>query len=368
MRDLVSALLILAGAGVLFLALLRTQAVLRLLTGDRHSRIWRALVLLMAFFLLGYLGAVAGLLTGLQALIQLLTGVVFLFGALFVLLVVHSGHDTILDLKEKTEAAEAASRAKSTFLANMSHELRTPLNAIIGYSEMLHEEARKTGQDDFLPDLEKIQSAGRHLLGLINDILDLSKIEAGKMELYLENFQVDAMLQDVINTVQPLVAKNANQLVIEKSEHLGEMRADLTKLRQALFNLLSNASKFTENGTITLAAIRERGGRDRLAHLPGSGYGHWHDPGATGPALSGLYPGRCLDHSQVWRHRPGADNQPALLPDDGRRHLRDQRVRPGLYLYHPAAGPGGRSPARRGSGGQRGRRDGGRSGRGGAGH
>jgi PAS domain S-box-containing protein len=155
-------------------------------------------------------------------------------------------------LKSK-QAAEDASRAKSQFLANMSHELRTPLNAIIGYSEMLQEDAEDLGYDDFLPDLEKIRSAGKHLLSLINDILDISKIEAGKMELYLETFEIDQVLFEVESTIRPLIEKNNNRLDIQVSNNLGRMNADLVKLRQALLNLLSNAAKFTENGIISLA-------------------------------------------------------------------------------------------------------------------
>jgi signal transduction histidine kinase len=155
------------------------------------------------------------------------------------------------------EAAEVASRAKSTFLANMSHELRTPLNAIIGYSEMLAEDFEDRELEEFIPDLLKIRAAGRHLLMLINDVLDLSKIEAGRMELYLETFEVRHVIEDAVSTLQPLVEKNANTIEIRCADDLGTMCADLVKVRQGLLNLLSNAAKFTEGGSITLDAIRE---------------------------------------------------------------------------------------------------------------
>jgi signal transduction histidine kinase/DNA-binding response OmpR family regulator len=156
------------------------------------------------------------------------------------------------DLQAAKERAETANRSKSQFLANMSHELRTPLNAIIGYSEMLQEDAADAGHEVFIPDLEKIHRAGKHLLGLINDILDLSKIEAGRMDLYLETFDLPSLIQEVVSTVQPLTQQHNNTLIVHNSDALGRMYADLTKVRQNLFNLLSNASKFTENGTITL--------------------------------------------------------------------------------------------------------------------
>ncbi len=155
-------------------------------------------------------------------------------------------------LQEKTEALEIASRHKSEFLANMSHELRTPLNAIIGYSELLQEECEDLGQDDFLPDLGKIQTAGKHLLTLISGILDLSKVEAGRMTMYLEDFDITTLIRDGDAIVRPLVEKNRNSFVIDCPDNLGPMHADLVKVRQVLFNLLSNSAKFTEGGTITL--------------------------------------------------------------------------------------------------------------------
>ncbi|MCL4295120.1 MAG: HAMP domain-containing protein [Anaerolineae bacterium] len=169
-----------------------------------------------------------------------------------------------LAVRKRTEAqlalardqAVEANRAKSQFLANMSHELRTPLNAIIGYSEILQEEVETLGQPDLIPDLIKIKTAGNQLLGLINDILDLSKIEAGKMTLYPESFDIVELVHDVVITIQPLINKKANQLVLNCPDDLGLMVADMTKVRQSLFNLLSNAAKFTENGVITLTVER----------------------------------------------------------------------------------------------------------------
>jgi PAS domain S-box-containing protein len=165
-------------------------------------------------------------------------------------------HD-VTELLAARKASEEANTAKSRFLANMSHELRTPLNAIIGYSEMLEEESVEQGHAAYAPDLQKIRAAGRHLLALINDVLDLSKIEAGKMELHLETFELVPAIEAVASTVAPLIEKNGNTLRLELEPGLGAMRGDLTRVRQILFNLLSNASKFTERGTITLTAAAD---------------------------------------------------------------------------------------------------------------
>jgi len=160
-------------------------------------------------------------------------------------------HD-ITELQQARQAAEAANEAKSSFLANMSHELRTPLNAIIGYSEMLIEESVELNEPLFTSDLEKIHSSARHLLTVINDILDLSKIEAGKLDLYLETFDIADMLEDIVTTTLPLIQAKHNKLETDYPPNPGQMYADLTRVRQCLFNLLSNAAKFTENGIIQL--------------------------------------------------------------------------------------------------------------------
>jgi two-component system sensor histidine kinase/response regulator len=156
------------------------------------------------------------------------------------------------ELRVTQRKAEAATRAKSEFLASMSHELRTPLNAIILYSELLQEEAADVGHQSSIADLERIQSAGKHLLDLINGILDLSKIEAGKMPLLLETFDIGAMVDELVDTVGPLVYKNGNTFSVRSEGALGSMCGDLTKTRQVLLNLLSNAGKFTKEGAISL--------------------------------------------------------------------------------------------------------------------
>jgi signal transduction histidine kinase len=165
------------------------------------------------------------------------------------------------DIQEKSRQLAEASQHKSQFLANMSHELRTPLNAIIGVSEMLREDAEALKQDT--EPLDRVLGAGRHLLALINDILDLSKIEAGRMELHLETFRLMPLIEDVAKTIEPMATKNGNRLVIDCAADLGTIHADQTRLRQSLLNLASNANMFTGKGTITFAAHQgQENGRD----------------------------------------------------------------------------------------------------------
>lgn len=156
------------------------------------------------------------------------------------------------------ETAEAANKTKSNFLANMSHELRTPLNAILGYNEILIEEAVMDDNTQYLADLNKIKIAGKHLLSLIDDILDLSKIEAGKMEVNVEHFALKPLIEEVYNTVLPMIDKNNNTFLLDYDDSISIIKADLTKLRQILFNMLSNAGKFTEDGLIKLSVMSEK--------------------------------------------------------------------------------------------------------------
>ncbi len=231
-----------------------------------------------------------------------------------------------LQLAEARRAAEAANQAKSQFLANMSHELRTPLNAIIGYSEMLQEEAQDIGQGGFVPDLEKIHGAGKHLLGLINDVLDLSKIEAGKMTLYLEDFDVAKLVVEVAATIEPLIRKNENQLVVDCPADLGTMRADLTKVRQTLFNLLSNASKFTKNGTITLRASRAFDLQSSTVRFAVSDTGIGMTPEQQAKLFQAFVQADASTSRKYGGTGLGSGHQPQVLPDDGWGHHGAERA------------------------------------------
>jgi signal transduction histidine kinase len=165
------------------------------------------------------------------------------------------------EIQDKSRQLAEASQHKSQFLANMSHELRTPLNAIIGVSEMLREDAEALNQD--LEPLDRVLGAARHLLALINDILDLSKIEAGRMELHLDSFALAPLIDGVIKTMEPLAAKNGNQVAVHCDAAIRSMQADQMRLRQALLNIMSNANKFTDHGTLTIDTRQQQeGSRD----------------------------------------------------------------------------------------------------------
>jgi len=167
--------------------------------------------------------------------------------------------ETAIRLREAKDTADVANRAKSIFLAKMSHELRTPLNAVIGFSEILLEGVDQDGKNGHKKlDLERINSAGKHLLSLVTDVLDLSKIESDLVELKIEEFDLNHMVQEVIANVQPMVAEKGNKLVVKCRNNLGIVSTDQTKLRQAALNLMSNAAKFTEEGTITLSVQRRK--------------------------------------------------------------------------------------------------------------
>jgi len=220
------------------------------------------------------------------------------------------------EIQDKSRQLAEASQHKSQFLANMSHELRTPLNAIIGVSEILREDAEAAGQD--LEPLDRVLGARRHLLALINDILDLSKIEAGRMELQLESFLLPPLIADVVKTIEPLAAKSSNQVAVHCDAAIGTLHADRMRLRQALLNLMSNANKFTEKGAITIAARqRQEDGRDWVTiSVADTGIGMTVEQ--MGRLFHEFSPSRCLHHPQIWQHRPRARDQQALLPDDGR--------------------------------------------------
>ena len=219
------------------------------------------------------------------------------------------------ELEQAMEQADQANQAKSSFLANMSHELRTPLNAIIGYSEILQEDAADKDDKAAIEDLQKIERAGRHLLGLINNILDLSKIEAGKMDIYIEPVDIQALVKEVLSIVKPLADKNENAVEVICPADIGSFRSDQTKVKQCLLNLMSNANKFTTKGVLTLTVARETG---CAGLIPGIGHRRRHDGRTTRPAVPGVQPGGCLDHQTLRRHGPWARHHQAVLHHAGR--------------------------------------------------
>ena len=236
--------------------------------------------------------------------------------------------------------AEAASRAKSSFLANMSHELRTPLNAIIGYSEILAEDATDRGDEPAVQDLQKIQSAGKHLLGLINSILDLSKIEAGRMDVYLEPVNLTKLIDEVRALVQPLIEKNSNRLAIDCAPDIGSMRTDLTKVKQSLINLLSNAAKFTQNGEIGLAVTRQAapsGDTHVLFKVSDNGIGMTEEQ--MGRLFEAFAQADSSTNSLLRRYRPWPRHYQAVRHLAGRHHWRHQQAWRRVDLHARSARP-----------------------------
>ncbi len=246
------------------------------------------------------------------------------------------------------EAAEEANRAKSAFLANMSHELRTPLSAVIGYSELLEEELEDLGERRVLDDLGKVKGNARHLLGLINDVLDLSKVEAGRMDLISEDIVVAGFIEETAASVEALVRRRGNSLTLDLGAGLGAMRSDPVKLRQCLFNLLSNAAKFTEHGRIALRVRRD----GELAGFRRRGHRHRPQPGADVAAVPALLAGGRIDHAEVRRDGAGARAEPRLRPPAGRRHHGREPGGAWVDLHAPGAG-GGRGAIERHGGGRR---------------
>jgi GAF domain-containing protein len=245
------------------------------------------------------------------------------------------------EIQDKSRQLAEASQHKSKFLANMSHELRTPLNAIIGVSEMLREDAEALKQDT--EPLDRVLGAGRHLLALINDILDLSKIEAGRMELQLETFPLAPLIADVVKTIEPLAAKNANQVAVKCDGAIGTLHADQMRLRQALLNLMSNANKFTERGTININARQgQENGRDCITiEVADTGIGMTPEQMGKPGVLAGFL----RNCGEIRWHRAWARDQQALLPDDGRRHHRRERAGSRIDVHDPAAEDGRRAEA-----------------------
>ncbi len=225
---------------------------------------------------------------------------------------------TAVKLREAKDEAERANQAKSAFLAKMSHELRTPLNAVIGYSEMLLDDAVVAGREQQCSDLRKINGAGKHLLSLVSDVLDLSKLEAGKMEVYSERFDLNKFVADIVSASTNDVAANSNQLIVDAPADLGFVETDMTKLRQAVLNLVSNAAKFTHTGRVTLSVrhqyeeitftVRDTGigiRKEQLANL-----------------FQSFGEGEGETREQIWRHGSWPCLEPEVLPADGRRSHR----------------------------------------------
>ena len=213
------------------------------------------------------------------------------------------------EIQDKNRQLQMASENKSQFVSSMSHELRTPLNAIIGLTEMMVKNAARFGTEKAQEPLQRVNRAGTHLLGLINQVLDLSKIEAGKLELNPQTVQLAPLIEEVIGTARQLAEQNKNRLILNAQENLGALTVDPLRLRQILLNLLSNACKFTKEGEVKLQARRMSRWtrRDRAFRLR---HRHRHDGGAAGKAVRGVHPGRCHDRAAFRRHRARSCHRP----------------------------------------------------------
>ena len=232
---------------------------------------------------------------------------------------------------------EAASQNKSQFLASMSHELRTPLNAIIGLTEMMVTNAARFGTEKAMEPLQRVHRAGTHLLGLINQVLDLSKIEAGKLELNPTAVHLARLIEEVMGTARQLAEQNKNRLVVEAQENLGQLTVDPMRLRQILLNLLSNACKFTKQGEV-VAAGATGCRRTRLDRVGRGRQRHRHDCRAASEAVRRIHPGRCFDRTGVRGNRPRACHLAQACAHDGRRRDRDERAGKGLGVHGALAG------------------------------